>query len=86
MQPLTHWFRWTYPDDHLAWLARQAIATDASLPDLSRVSITCTRGVIRLSGRVPKAWDRTRIGADIQTALHTAGLPYQRIVNQLYVP
>lgn len=86
MQRFTFWFRRTYADDRLAWLARQAVAADGLLLDLSQVSITCTRGIIRLSGRVPKAWDRTRIADDIRTALHTAGLPYQRIVNQLYVP
>jgi hypothetical protein len=86
MHRFRHWFRWAYPDDHLAWLARQTVAADALLPELSQVSITCTRGIIRLSGWVPKVLDRTRIVTDIHTALHTAGLPYRRIVNQLYVP
>ena len=83
---LAHWWRWSYPDQRLAWLARQAVAADALLPDLTRMSITCTRGVIRLTGRVPHASDRVRIEADIHHVLATTGLPYRRIVNALYVP
>jgi hypothetical protein len=86
MRWFAHWWRWSYPDARLAFLARQAVAADPLLPDLSKVSITCTHGVLRLTGRVPQAQDRVRIEADIHSALHTADLPYRRIVNQLYVP
>ncbi len=86
MHWLAHWLRWSYPDNRLALLARQAVAADPLLPDLSKVSITCTHGVIRLTGRVPHARGRARIEADIHTALRTAGLPHRRIDNQLYVP
>ena len=79
------WLCWSYPDDRLALLARQAVAADARLPNLTRVLITCTKGIIRLTGRVPQAQDRARIEADIRCALHTANLPYRRLVNQLYV-
>ena len=83
---LAHWLRWSYPDDRLALLARQAVAADPLLPDLSRVSITCTHGVLRLTGRVSHAQGRLRIEADIDHTLRTADLPYRRIVNALYVP
>lgn len=85
MHGLVRWLCGAYPDDRLALLARQALAADARLPDLTRVLITCTKGTIRLTGRVPQAQDRTRIEADIRRALHTAALPYRRLVNQLYV-
>ena len=83
---LAHWWRRSYPDHRLAWHARQAVASDPLLLDLTRMSITCDRGVIRLTGRVPHASDRTRIEGDIHHALRTTGLPYRRIVNQLYAP
>ncbi len=86
MHWLAHWLRWSYPDDRLAWLARQAVAADPRLVNLTQMSITCTHGVIRLTGRVPHAWDRAHIEVDIDSALHRADLPYRCIVNQLYVP
>ena len=80
------WLGWGYRDEHLAWLARRAVAADPLLPDLTRMSITCTRGVIRLTGRVPHAQDRHRVEAVIHVTLQTAGVPYKRIRNQLYIP
>jgi len=67
-------------------IIRELIGADQrGRPDLTRVLITCTKGSIRLTGRVPQAQDRARIEADIRRALHTAQLPYRRLVNQLYV-
>ena len=86
MSRFSHWFWGSYPDERLAFLARQAVAADPRLSDLTQMSITCLHGVLRLTGRVPRAYDRACIEADIGTALRTAGLPYRRIVNHLYVP
>ena len=82
----SRWFEGHYNDAQLALLARRAVAVDAQLADLSRLSITCTRGIICLKGRVSQPQDRTRIEADIHTALQMAGLAYKRIRNQLSVP
>lgn len=68
MHWLARWLRWSYPDDRLALLARQAVAADPRLVNLTQMSITCTHGVIRLTGRVPYAWDRARALRPTSTA------------------
>ena len=84
---LHRWLPWrgrTYHDAHLALRARIPLAEDPLLADVTLVSITCAKGVIRLKGHVPHARDKTRIEATIRAALHTAGLPYARLVNTLH--
>lgn len=85
MRFLWPWRR-TYPDERIALLAYEAVAADPLLPDHSRVTLTCNKGVIYLTGRVSKQWKKDRIEADIRAALHTADLNYKHIVNYLYVP
>jgi hypothetical protein len=84
MSFFTRWWR-HYPDDQLAWLARQALAADAHLPHGTRVSVTSANGVLRLTGRVPTRREKERMEAAIRTALQGAGLPYRRLLNHLYV-
>ena len=74
---------YTYHDAHLAFRARITIAEDPLLADVTLVSITSAKGVIRLKGRVPHARDKAHIEGTIRAALHTAGLPYARLVNAL---
>ena len=75
---------YTYHDAHLAFRARITIAEDPLLADVTLVSITSAKGVIRLKGHVPHARDKAHIEGTIRTALHTAGLPYARLVNTLH--
>jgi hypothetical protein len=81
---LLPWGGRTYPDAHLAFRARITLAENPLLADVTLVSITSAKGVIRLKGRVPHASDKARIEEAIRVALHTAGLPYARLVNALH--
>ena len=83
LHQLIPWVGRAYQDAQLAFLARITIAEDLLLADVTRVSITSAHGVIRLKGRVPNGRDKARIEGDIRAALHTAGLPYVRLVNAL---
>jgi hypothetical protein len=85
MRRIVQWFWRRYPDDQLAFLARKAIAEDPRLLDVTRVSITCVKGVLRLTGRVRSNREKEQMEADIRATLQEAGLPYQRILNHLYV-
>ena len=85
MRRIAQWFWRRYPDDQLAFVARKALAEDPRLLDVTRVSITCVKGVLRLTGRVRSRREKEQMEADIQAALQGAGLPYQRILNDLYV-
>ena len=83
---LHRWLPWlgrAYNDTQLAFRARITLAEDPRLTDVTLVSITSVNGVIQLKGRVPHATDKAHIEGAIRRALHTAGLPYARLVNAL---
>jgi hypothetical protein len=74
-----------YNDEQLLSHAQTALATDPLLTEVTGVSIASTKGVVRLTGRVHQRTDKDRIEGDIRRAFTTAGLPYDRIINEIQV-
>ena len=74
-----------YNDEQLVSHAKNALATDPLLTDITGVSIASAKGVISLTGTVHKLTEKDRIEGGIRSALNTAGLKYDRIVNEIQV-
>jgi hypothetical protein len=72
-------------DEQLVTQAKNALATDPLLTDVTGVSIASAQGVVRLTGTVHQLTDKDRIEGDIRSALTTAGLQYDRIINEIQV-
>jgi hypothetical protein len=78
-------FKSKYNDEQLVAHAQTALATDPLLTDVTGVTVTSTKGVIRLTGTVHKVTDKDRTEGVIRNALRTAGLQHDHILNEIQV-
>jgi osmotically-inducible protein OsmY len=87
MSFLSRWFGGSkYDDTQLVAHATRAVASDPLIRDPESLLIASTKGVITLSGIVPKSQEKDRIEGVVRSALTTAGLKHERIINELKLP
>ncbi len=74
-----------YNDNELEAHVRTAINADPLIKDASMITISCHKGVIKLSGKVSRVEDKDRLEGIVRSALRNSGLKYQSIVNEVNV-
>jgi osmotically-inducible protein OsmY len=85
MTLFARWFGRKYNDEQLVAHAKNALAADPRLMDVSGVSIASAKGVVSLTGTVHKSTEKERSEGVVREALRTAGLKYERILNEIKV-
>lgn len=74
-----------YNDTKLLSQAQNAISSDPLMAEVTGVLVASEQGVIRLSGKVHRNFDKDRVENVIRTSLQTAGIKFERIENQVQV-
>jgi hypothetical protein len=75
-----------YKDEQLVSQAMIAIAADPLISDPAGLVVTSKKGMITLSGLVPRLQEKDRIEGVVRNALTTVGLKYEGIINDLKLP
>lgn len=78
-------FKKKYDDEQLVSHAQNALAADPLLTDVTGVTVASANGVIRLTGTVHKVTEKDRAEGAIRSALRTAGLKHDHILNEIQV-
>jgi osmotically-inducible protein OsmY len=74
-----------YNDGQIVSHAKNAIAEDPLVADAAALNVASQKGVVTLTGSVHRKQERDRIEGVVRGALKSAGLKYERIVNELKV-
>ncbi|MBW7881830.1 MAG: BON domain-containing protein [Caldilineaceae bacterium] len=85
MSFFTRWFGPRYDDEKLVSRAKAALAADPIISDAEALIVSSKGGVITLRGVVLKSKEKDRIEGVVRTALTSAGLKHERLINELKV-
>ena len=85
MNLLSRFFGKKYDDEQIMHHAKNAIAEDPLLNDAETVTVTSTKGMVKLLGTVHRSQEKDRIEGLVRNAVRTVGLQYDQIINELKV-
>jgi osmotically-inducible protein OsmY len=86
MNFLSQLFSSKYNDAQLVEQATKAITADPQTRDSSSLLVSSKKGVVTLSGIVPKEQDKGRIEEYVRNALANHDLNYEGLINELKIP
>jgi hypothetical protein len=85
MAILSRLFGSKYNDEQLVTYARTAVTEDPLISEIAGVTIVSENGLIRLTGRVHRDSERSRIESVIRGSLLNTGQKFDQIVNDIRV-
>ena len=85
MSILSRFFGKKYDDEQIMSHARSAIAVDPLVADSEAVTVTSSKGVIKLTGTVHREQEKDRIEGVIRNAISVVGLEFAQLINEVEV-